>query len=52
MQIELDLMTVGTEFPTLGVQSSETSWMEHAQLSQVVKVGEDMPVVKANLKKR
>jgi hypothetical protein len=31
--IELDLMTVGTEFPTIGVEASQSKWLHAAQLS-------------------
>ena len=36
--IELDLMTVGSEFPSLSVQSSQINWLDSAVLSQIVKV--------------
>ena len=36
--VELDLMTVGTEFPTIGVEASRAKWMDAAALSQIVKV--------------
>ena len=39
--IELDLMTVGSEFPTIGVKASQPKWLQAAELSQIVKVAQE-----------